>query len=158
MRSVIIATFLTLLSACGGPELDSQPDQGLATLKGHWLVINYWAQWCKPCIEEIPELNRLDAAYNDIQVLGVNYDGATGADLEAQIATLGVAFRNLETDPAVELGYPRPIVLPTTVIIDPEGAVHSTLIGPQTEESLLAPIRGDDAVPGTADGSASAAP
>ena len=61
-------------------------------MHGQWVVINYWAQWCKPCIEEIPYLNTLDRDYAQVTVLGVNYDGASGADLEQQRKTLGDTF------------------------------------------------------------------
>ncbi len=99
-------------------------------------MINYWAQWCKPCIEEIPQLNALDAQYTQVTVLGVNYDGASGAELEQQRQKLGVAFASLAADPAAQLGTTRPVVLPTTLILDPAGQLVATLIGPQTLESL----------------------
>jgi thiol-disulfide isomerase/thioredoxin len=106
------------------------------------VVINYWAKWCKPCIEEIPELNELDHLHDDITVLGVNYDGATGEDLATQLRDLNVAFPTLDEDPAELLGQPRPSVLPTTLIINPEGELVHSLVGPQTLESLLAATRG----------------
>ena len=123
------------LTACSGDA--GKPGGGaLSELRGQWLVINYWAQWCAPCIEEIPELNALAAERPDIRVLGVNYDGATGEELTRQERELGVAFRTLTTDPAAELGIQRPSVLPTTLLIDPDGAIAASLVGPQTLESL----------------------
>ncbi|MEP0202437.1 MAG: TlpA disulfide reductase family protein [Halioglobus sp.] len=109
----------------------------LQKAQGQWVYVNYWAQWCKPCIKEIPELNALDADHGDVTVLGVNYDGVTGAELEQQLTSLNVAFDTLSSDPSEALGIQRPMVLPTTVIIAPSGELHSTLLGPQTLESLL---------------------
>ena len=42
----------------------------------NWIVINYWAEWCSPCRQEIPELNRLSVLLNEtnVRVVGVNYD------------------------------------------------------------------------------------
>ena len=108
----------------------------LEELRGQWVVINYWAQWCKPCIEEIPELNALDQKYEQVTVLGVNYDGAIGEALAQQQTRLGLAFASLEADPSAQLGIPRPIVLPTTLILDPDGQLAASLVGPQTIESL----------------------
>ena len=103
--------------------------QRLKESQGQWVYVNYWAQWCKPCIKEIPELNALDADHSDITVLGVNYDGVTGSELEQQLTSLNVDFDTLSSDPSEALGIPRPMVLPTTVIIAPSGELHSTLLG-----------------------------
>ena len=63
-------------------------------LQGEWMIVNFWAQWCKPCREEIPELNRLSVLLesNKIQVLGINYDGIEGAELESAIKRLAIRF------------------------------------------------------------------
>lgn len=135
MKYAIFLTAFLSLAACGNDTAGDGPPT-LASLKGQWVVINYWARWCKPCIEEIPELNELDKAYDGITVLGVNYDGATGEELRTQAADLGVTFTLLEHDPAGELGVSRPVVLPTTLIVGPDGTHHSTLVGPQTAQSL----------------------
>jgi thiol-disulfide isomerase/thioredoxin len=126
-----------VLSLLACTERDgTAPAPLLEHLRGQWVVINYWAQWCKPCIEEIPHLNTLDRDYAQVTVLGVNYDGASGADLEQQRQQLGVAFASLDADPAEQLGKPRPVVLPTTFIVNPDGELVEELIGPQTLESL----------------------
>ena len=135
MKYAFFLTAFLSLAACGGESAANGPPT-VASFKGQWVVINYWARWCKPCIEEIPELNKLDSNFDAITVLGVNYDGATGEELRTQAADLGVAFGLLEHDPAAELGVPRPVVLPTTLIIGPDGKHHSTLVGPQTADSL----------------------
>ena len=136
MKTLLYAALALLLCACDSDSGKSE-SISLQDANGQWLVINYWAQWCKPCIKEIPELNRLAQDYPQISVLGVNYDGASGEQLQQQIKKLGIAFANLDTDPAPELGLPRPMVLPTTLILTPQGEHSATLVGPQTTESLL---------------------
>lgn len=135
MKSVVCLGVLLSLLACS-ENISTAPQPRLEELRGQWVVINYWAQWCKPCIEEIPQLNALDAQYTQVTVLGVNYDGASGTELEQQRQQLGVAFASLEVDPAVQLGTSKPVVLPTTLILNPAGQLVTTLIGPQTLESL----------------------
>ena len=137
MRRFVLATVLVLLGGCGDP-----PDtSALRGALGHWVVINYWAVWCKPCIKEIPELNRLAQEYPGIRVFGVNYDNETGTELAEQIERLGIEFPLLAMDPATELGTPRPVVLPTTLVLAPNGQLAATLVGPQTLESLVAITR-----------------
>jgi len=135
MRTFACLLLATLVTACGGRD-ETGGSLQLEKLRGQWVVINYWAQWCKPCIKEIPELNKLDRDYPRVTVLGVNYDGITGTELRAQVEKLGVKFTTLATDPAAQLGAPRPVVLPTTYVLDPEGKLREPLIGPQTLESL----------------------
>ena len=132
MKRVILVIVLTLVGACSRAPDDS----GLAAHHGQWVLVNYWAKWCKPCIKEIPELNELDHSRDDVTVLGVNYDGLTGQELEAQLTELGVEFTTLTQDPALELGVARPVVLPTTFLLNPKGELVATLLGPQTLQSL----------------------
>ena len=111
-------------------------------LHGEWVVLNYWAEWCAPCREEIPELNELRQQGSqrgvEIRVLGVNYDGLEGADLNAVVQRMEIEFPVLVDDPRENFRIGRAEVLPMTVVIDPKGTVQAVLAGPQTAESLLA--------------------
>ncbi|SDJ60016.1 TlpA family protein disulfide reductase [Microbulbifer yueqingensis] len=116
---------------------------GLATLDGgsidttgKILLVNYWAEWCKPCREEIPELNRFDREHENVLVLGVNYDAPAPERSRAQAQELGIEFPVLASDPSATWGRQRPEVLPTTLVIDSDGRWVTTLVGPQTEEDL----------------------
>lgn len=132
--ALILATVLSLLG-CTKNGSDTSL-LSLESLHGQWVVVNYWAQWCAPCIKEIPELNSLDQEYAQVTVVGVNYDGKEGQELELQRQKLGVTFASLASDPSAQLGISRPVVLPTTLILDPKGQLVATLIGPQTFASL----------------------
>ncbi len=107
-------------------------------IPSQWNVINYWAIWCKPCREEIPELNQLNQVEN-VVVLGVNFDGKVGEALISDAVDLGIAFDVID-DPASNLNISRPSVLPTTLVLSPEGTPVATLVGPQTAESIMAHI------------------
>jgi len=106
-----------------------------------WNVINYWAIWCKPCREEIPELNQLNQIEN-VVVLGVNFDSKVGEALVSDADDLGIAFDIID-DPASSLNITRPSVLPTTLVLSPEGTLVARLVGPQTAESIMAHIDPD---------------
>jgi thiol-disulfide isomerase/thioredoxin len=134
MKPWLAMLLLAALSGCGPGQAPPQ-DLSLAQLRGQWVVINYWAIWCKPCIQEIPELNALNELPG-VTVLGVNYDGVAADERAQQIEQLGIAFEVLASDPASALGTSRPVVLPTTLILDPDGELRDTLVGPQTLESL----------------------
>lgn len=129
--------FSLLLTGCSKDIATDARTLDLSAHAGQWVLVNYWAPWCKPCIEEIPELNAVHNKHANISVYGVNFDGATGETLAEQEKTLGVAFPTLTEEPSAALGIAKPAVLPTTLVIGPDGKVMATLLGPQTEESLL---------------------
>ncbi|WOJ93548.1 TlpA disulfide reductase family protein [Congregibacter variabilis] len=134
LRGAALLLLITGISAC--EKFDSKDATSLDST-GSWTFVNYWAKWCKPCITEIPELNLLHQR-EGVRVLGVNYDGAQGDELQSQLDSLDVRFPTLATDPAARYGIDRPQVLPTTLVINPEGTLAAVLVGPQTEASLLA--------------------
>ena len=139
MKSLLATILASLLVACsGGNESPGNTLHSLdiADYKGRWVVVNYWAKWCKPCIKEIPELNALDRKYPQVAVLGVNYDGASGEALQAQIDDLDIQFPIILAEPSSTLGVELPSVLPTTLILNPDGKLVATLVGPQDLESL----------------------
>ncbi len=109
-------------------------------LRGRWLVINYWAEWCAPCRREIPELNQLheNRREHGVAVLGVNYDEVVGEKLIEVMEEMGIRFPVLVDDPRDRWGYERPTALPVTVVIGPDGLMRRQLLGPQTLEMLLA--------------------
>ncbi len=142
----MVAALAFLLAGCSS---DSTPlADGTSTKWSHWngrpIVINYWAEWCAPCRHEIPELNALhrERTETGAVVLGVNYDGITGARLGALIERMQIEFPVLVEDPMDRWGYARPGVLPTTIIVARDGGVRDILVGPQTRDSILAALRG----------------
>ena len=131
---------IPIVFAAVGLQSCTQPVDELPG-SGRWRVINYWAIWCAPCREEIPELNALDDN-TELVAFAVNYDGQIGEALKSQAAEMGITFTLLEQDPGTALGIERPRVLPTTLLVNPQGAVTDTLVGPQTQASLLDVWRG----------------
>ena len=133
MRIALVFLSSLVLLGCS-----SEP---IGIVRSQWNVINYWAIWCKPCREEIPELNQLNRIEN-VVVLGVNFDGKVGEALAADADELGISF-DIIGDPASGLNITRPSVLPTTLVLSPEGTLVATLVGPQTAESIMAYIDPD---------------
>lgn len=140
---VLAAEFL--LTACGqrdwGVDQHGRPLAG--QLRGKWLVVNYWAEWCGPCRREIPQLNVLAERLRerDVRVVGVNFDGLQGPKLARASAAMGIRFSVLATDPAGRLGLPTSAVLPVTYIVDADGSVREHLVGEQTADGLDARLQ-----------------
>ncbi len=146
MRSICILFMSCLLLACNRQTAAPLPTplQHSPESDGRWMLINYWAIWCHPCRAEIPELNEFAAEYaGDAIVYGVNYDAVDNDTLLTQAEDLGIVFPLLIDDPARDLDYARPMVLPTTMVISPDVEVWARLIGPQTVDSLAAAIQSE---------------
>ncbi len=133
MRLAVVLLSSLMLLGCSNKRTGIVPN--------HWNVINYWAIWCKPCREEIPELNKLNQIEN-VVVLGVNFDGKLGEALVSDADSLGITFDIID-DPAASLDTTRPSILPTTFVLSPEGTLVATLVGPQTAEAIIAHIDPD---------------
>jgi thiol-disulfide isomerase/thioredoxin len=141
------------LNACSKPDYHTTDGASgnFSDLRGKWLFVNYWAQWCAPCIKEMPELNRFQQQYAaQANVFAVNYDNASGAELQQQVKKLSIELRVFEQDPAVQFGYQRTDVLPVTYVFNPEGKLTATLNGPQTVESLAAAMAQPNSTPASA--------
>ncbi|MFV8570940.1 TlpA family protein disulfide reductase [Marinobacter sp. SBS5] len=125
------------LSGCSKVELEKADGtlKSWDSYRGQWVLVNYWAEWCKPCLEEIPELNQLDKV-PDITVLGVNFDGVEGESLRDLGARMGIEYTMLANDPAPEFGWNIPVALPATFIVSPGGELIETRFGPQTEDDI----------------------
>ncbi|HET8818159.1 MAG TPA: TlpA disulfide reductase family protein [Xanthomonadaceae bacterium] len=98
------------------------------------VLVNLWASWCGPCIEEMPELQRFhaDQAANGVQVVGIALDDR--AAVEAFLARVPVDYTILldtpgPADAGVRLGNPAG-VLPYTALLDAEGRLLRQKIGP----------------------------
>lgn len=158
MRLLSIAILLFILSGCEfspqtavdderGPALVDIQDKTwrFADYHGKWIIVNYWASWCKPCITEVPELEAFHQAHQqtDAVVLGVNYDFVSPAETAALAQEYGIHYFVLPSasDPREQLGVDPIMVLPSTFIINPEGKVVATLIGEQTQASLEKEMR-----------------
>lgn len=141
VRLLRVGLLVSLLSACApGPSITllNEAPRPLDAYRGQWLYVNYWAEWCAPCLEEIPELNAFHRADNGAEVLGINFDQVDSALMAQQAEGLQIAFPLALGDPAVLLGIQAPEVLPSTYVFDPEGSLVTVLVGPQDEASLRA--------------------
>ncbi|HIG41914.1 MAG TPA: TlpA family protein disulfide reductase [Gammaproteobacteria bacterium] len=148
---IAILSLSLLLISCSKPDLLDSNGNGifLNELNQKWLIVNYWATWCGPCIAEIPELNELSKQHEElITLLGVNFDNPTAEEMAAQIKKMKIEFPVLSADPSEVLKFEIPQVLPTTFIFEPGGQLVKTLVGPQTKQSIMEIIDARSSVPG----------
>jgi peroxiredoxin len=111
---------------------------------GKILVINFWATWCPPCLEEIPVFNELQARFADrgVQFLGIAVDDLE--NVRQFVAEHGLAYPTLHGQlDAIEIGrlYGNSIgALPYTALVDRAGTIANTHAGPLDREKAEALI------------------
>jgi thiol-disulfide isomerase/thioredoxin len=115
-------------------------EQSIGQWKGKLLVVNFWATWCVPCREEMPEFVRAQQEFGQrgLQFVGIAIDDA--AKVEAFAAELGLNYPALIGGyGAIELSRSfgnRLGALPFTIIVDRAGRINYTQLGPIKEAQL----------------------
>ena len=113
------------------PKLDGR-DISLRDFRGRVVVLNFWATWCPPCIEEMPSLTLFadQMAPQGVAVLGVSVDYDAEA-LSKFVTRSGIRFPIVQdTDQKIASRYGT-FKYPETFIIDREGRISEKLIGPR---------------------------
>lgn len=121
------------------PRVGSGAPVSLGSLRGQVVVIDFWASWCRPCIEAMPELDRLtrELGPRGLQVLAVSIDEEASA-AEGALGSGSHAFTPLhDGDSAVAERYGVGGSLPATVVIDRQGRVRLFRAGGAVEPAEL---------------------
>lgn len=107
----------------------------LADFRGEPLLINFWASWCEPCKEEMPEVNRFARTHGDIRVLGIAVNDDPD-DSRAFARSVGVRFP-LAVDRDATTGARYGVTgLPVTVLVGADGRIVSTVYGGVDRDDL----------------------
>ena len=139
MKNRIIQLFcLLIVISCQNNDIEifNGPDTNLNKLNGNWIVINYWADWCAPCIKEIPELNEFAKENNDLLVFTFNFDQLDEDDLKPVAKKFNIEVPSIVTHPRDIWGIQTPPAVPATFFINPDGDLALSLFRPQTKDDL----------------------
>ena len=110
----------------------------LSGYKGQWVLVNFWATWCPPCLEEIPEFSALYAAHKgkDLVVIGVAIDFDDQKQVFEFAETQGMNYPLVLGDDKIGAQFGKISVLPTTFLFDPKGKKILHRIGPISRAEL----------------------
>lgn len=139
ITSVFAATFSTGPAAAA--EAFSLTDAGgkvhrLADYRGKWVIVNFWATWCPPCLEEIPDLVGIFESRKDVQVFGVAMEFQDAKQVLQFAEGMFVNYPIVLGDEKVAASFGGIKGLPTTLIYDPRGELASRHAGKVTRKQI----------------------
>jgi thiol-disulfide isomerase/thioredoxin len=109
----------------------------LAQEKNHWVIVNFWATWCSPCLKEIPDISAFVAAHKNVSAIGLDFEEIEADDLKSFLKQHPVGYAVAVVDvynPPKDFEVPRG--LPTTYVIAPDGSIAKRFTGPITGSDL----------------------
>ena len=119
------------------PDIDGVK-RNISEFRGKWVVLNFWATWCPPCLQEIPELVEFheDHHKKDAIVVGVAYENIEPKTLKEFVESYFMSYPILVTSPTSKTPFGVISGLPSTFLISPTGELVATQTGPVTAKLI----------------------
>ncbi len=142
-RSIRIVTgFALLLFVLQAEAFQFKDTQGkvhtLADYQGRWVVVNFWATWCPPCLEEIPDLISLYENRKDVMVIGVAMEFSDPNVVMKFVESMSISYPTILGNRRIASQLDDISMLPSTYFFDPDGQPAARKLGIVTRESIEA--------------------
>jgi thiol-disulfide isomerase/thioredoxin len=140
---VLLALCLSQAGQAGDFALEDMQGKThrLSDYRGKWVLVNFWATWCPPCLAEIPELNSLYKAHKDLVVIGIAMEYGSVKSVADFAKKHAVSYPVVLGNRKIAAQIGDLDVLPTSYLYSPTGEQVSTQAGEVTRESVESYIK-----------------
>lgn len=145
LTGLLLLLTLTLFASLDKAEAfgfnfkDSQGNtHTLAGYRGKWVLVNFWATWCPPCLKEIPDLAALFRERKDIMVIGIAMDYGDTSEVMDYVKKLTIPYPIVLGSRKIAAQLDDLSMLPSTYFFDPEGKPAARQIGVMTRAEIEA--------------------
>lgn len=152
MRLLLAALLLvgcvgqTIAATAAKPSLSVKTLDGatfdLSKQSGKWVIVNFWATWCSPCLKELPDISKYVETHKDnVSAIGLAFEDSDKQDIVNYLKQHPISYPVSQVDindPPKDFETPKG--LPNTYVIAPDGHVAKAFMGPITMSDLDAVI------------------
>lgn len=152
LRLLLLACSLLVTANAAADEFVFKDIRGnvqrLSDYKGKWVLVNFWATWCPPCLEEIPDLVEMHNARkaSDFVVIGVAMSSSMDS-VNSYVKQLAISYPIVFGNDRIAAQIGRIDALPTSYLYDPSGKLVSYQSGMVTRDAIEAYIRSKSGKP-----------
>ncbi len=143
-------SYRPVITGAPAPDFSAAASDGSAVAvsdyRGKVVLLNIWATWCPPCVEEMPSIQRLyeELDHDDFEILAISVDapagqqdafGRPGGDIHAFAEELGLTFRILHNPAGDIQRVYQTTGVPETFLIGRDGVIYKKVAGPTDWDS-----------------------